>query len=91
LFGGTILGGCAFNAVDLRQGNRMKFIIQVLKLNGAGKPQILHAFAHSASSVHMVRETMKALIESPEWPLEAKGFRIVSETGSELYRWPEKT
>jgi hypothetical protein len=64
----------------------MIFISEVLKLNGTGQSQILHSFMHSASSVHMVRETMKA--ESPEWPPEANGFRIVTMRGEEICRWP---
>jgi hypothetical protein len=66
----------------------LKFIIEVLKLNGA-RPKILHAFSHTASSVHMVRETMKVITKSSEWPSEADSFRILSETGAEVYRWPE--
>jgi hypothetical protein len=67
----------------------LKFIIEVLKLNGAGQPHILHTFTHAASSMHMVRETMKTVLGSPQWPPEANGFRIVAETGEEMYRWPE--
>ena len=68
----------------------LKFIIQILKLNDLLPPQILHVFMHTASSAHMVRETMKAITESSEWPSEANGFRILPETGTELYRWPEE-
>jgi hypothetical protein len=37
----------------------------------------------------MIRETMKAVLKSPQWPSEAQGFRIMTDDGSELYRWPE--
>jgi hypothetical protein len=67
----------------------LKFIIEVLKLTRGGKAQVLHVFTHSASSIHMVRETMKAVRTSSEWPDDADGFRILSESGAELYRWPE--
>jgi hypothetical protein len=67
----------------------LKFIIEILRLNSAQTPRILYGFSHTASSVHMVRETMKAITESSEWPPDANGFRILSETGVELYRWPE--
>jgi len=33
----------------------------------------------------MVRETMKAVRDSAEWPVGADGFRILSEGGDELY------
>jgi hypothetical protein len=68
----------------------LKYLIEILKLNGAGPPRVLHSFTHKASSVHMVRETMKAVRESHEWPAEAHGFRILSEAGDELYAWPER-
>jgi hypothetical protein len=68
----------------------LKYLIEILKLNGAGRPRVLHSFTHKASSVHMVRETMKAVRESREWPAEAHGFRIMSEAGHELYAWPER-
>ena len=64
----------------------MKYVIEILALNGAGQPRVLHSFSHTASSVHMVCETMKAVQESHEWPAEAHGFRILSEAGDELYR-----
>ena len=68
----------------------MKFFVEILGLNGGIEPpRLLHDFAHRASSVHMVREAMKAVLKSPEWPTDANGFRIISEAGAELYRWPE--
>jgi hypothetical protein len=67
----------------------LRFIIEILNLNSAQTPHILYGFSHTASSIHMVRETMKTITESSEWPTEANGFRILSETGAELYRWPE--
>ena len=68
----------------------MRFIVEILHLNGgAASPSISYVFAHKASSIHMVREAMKAVLKSPEWPPEANAFRIVSDEGAELYRWPE--
>jgi hypothetical protein len=67
----------------------LKFVIEILKANSGQQPRVLHRFSHTASYVNMVRETMKAITESSEWPREANGFRILSQTGAELYRWPE--
>jgi hypothetical protein len=67
----------------------VKFIVEILKLNGAEPPRALHSFAQASSSVQMVRETMKVVLKSAEWPPEANGFRIMSDKGTELYRWPE--
>jgi hypothetical protein len=68
---------------------RLKFVVEILKLKRDQPPEVLHRFAHSATSIHMIRETMKAVLKSPQWPSEAQGFRIMSDDGSELYRWPE--
>ena len=37
----------------------------------------------------MVQESLKAVHGSSEWPVEAQGFRILSEVGLELYSWPD--
>ena len=66
----------------------MKFTIEILKLNGAGQPEVLHSFAHSASSIHLIRESVHSVMKSPQWPVQANGFRIVSDRGVLLYRWP---
>jgi hypothetical protein len=73
------------DSAALRGNRALKFIIEILKLDGAGPAQVLHRFSHTASSVHMVWETMKAVYGSP--PSEAQGFRILSEAGDELYSW----
>jgi hypothetical protein len=73
----------------LRGVPELRFIVEILKLNGAGPPRALHSFAQASSSIHMVRETMRAVVKSAEWPPDANGFRILSDKGAELYRWPE--
>jgi hypothetical protein len=67
----------------------LKLIVEILRLNGAHAPEILHVFTHSASSIHIARESLKGVATSPAWPLGANGFRIMSAEGAELYRWPE--
>jgi hypothetical protein len=84
----SVLVRCGALSPALR-GKTVKFIVEILKLNGAEPPQVLHSFSHTASSIHMIRETMKAVLKSPQWPPGANGFRIISEAGSEFYCWPE--
>jgi hypothetical protein len=67
----------------------LKFIVEILKLNGAEQPRVLYSFAHTASSVDMIRETMMGVLQSAQWPPAANGFRILSPDGVELCRWPE--
>jgi hypothetical protein len=66
----------------------LKLKVEILRLNGSA-PELLHSFRHRSSSMAAVRESMKRVTQSPAWPLKANAFRIVSEDGVELYRWPE--
>jgi hypothetical protein len=67
----------------------VRFVIEVLHIGEAQAPRVLHMFTHTASSIHMVQVAMKSVLCSAEWPTEANGFRIRTDTGEELYRWPE--
>ena len=73
-----------------KAGSAVEYIIEILKLNGAGAPQVLYTFMHTASSLHLVRESVHSVMRSPHWPSEANGFRIVSREGLELYGWPSR-
>jgi hypothetical protein len=66
----------------------VEYIIEILKLDGAAAPQVLYTFAHTASSLHLVRESIHSVMKSPHWPTEANGFRIVSREGVKHYAWP---
>jgi hypothetical protein len=81
---------CPFAKVAARQpaGNYVKLKVEILRLNG-GAPEVLHSLRLSSSSVGTVRDSMKGVARSPAGPREANAFRIVSEDGVELYRWPE--
>jgi hypothetical protein len=70
------------------RGKAMKYVIEILSLNGNGAPRVLHTFGHISSSIHLVRESVHSVMKSADWPLEANGFRIVSPEGVELYGWP---
>jgi hypothetical protein len=62
------------------------FLIEILKLKDADPPRVLLTFSHSAKSVHIVRETMKSVQNSPEWPADANGYRISWLEGAEIHR-----
>jgi hypothetical protein len=78
--------GCGASA----SGDPLKLKVEILRLNGAA-PEVLHSFRHRSSSIAAVQESMKGVTRSPAWPREANAFRIVSEDGEELYRWPNVT
>jgi hypothetical protein len=63
----------------------LKFQIEILKLDDADPPRVLLTFAHSAKSVEIVRETMKAVRDSPAWPSGANGYRIAWPDGTETH------
>ena len=71
-----------------KAGSAVEYIIEILKLNRAGAPQVLYTFMHTASSLHLVRESVHSVMRSRHWPSEANGFRIVSKDGTEFYGWP---
>jgi hypothetical protein len=70
-------------------GTGLKVIVEILRLNGSHVADVLFTFTHSVSSMHLARESLKGVIGTPAWPPEANGFRIVSEDGAEMYRFPE--
>jgi len=69
-------------AVRFRGGDTaLKYIAEILKLNATSTPGVLHRFAPRASSMHMVRQTMKAVRGSGDWPpkpmVSASSLRLV--------------
>jgi hypothetical protein len=66
----------------------VKYFIEILSRNGTAVPKVLHAFAHTSSTIHLVRESVHSVMKSAQWPAEANAFRIVSDEGVELYSWP---
>jgi hypothetical protein len=67
----------------------VNFRIEILRVKGAKPAHGLHRFTHCATSLNMMQETMEVVQMSPQWPLEANGYRILSESGKELYRWQQ--
>jgi hypothetical protein len=65
----------------------VRLLVEIIRLEQNRPPRVLHSFIHSAFSVRLVRESMKAVVNSPSWPHEANGFRILAEVGTELYRF----
>jgi hypothetical protein len=65
----------------------VKYTIEIFKRNGAEVPQVLYTFAHTASSIDLVRESVHSVIKTMDWPTEVNGFRIMSEEGDALYEW----
>ena len=65
-------------------------IVEILRWEKDQPPKVLHSFTHTATSLHMVQESMKAVINSSAWPKKANGFCIICEGGTELYRFSKE-
>jgi hypothetical protein len=70
-----------------KAGIPVKYIIEIFKRSGADVPQVMYTFAHTASSIDLVRESVHSALTSINWPTDVNGFRIVSGEGVELYNW----
>lgn len=68
----------------------MNFRIEILRIRDSQSSHGLHTFMHCATSLDMMRETMRMVQMSTQWPAEANGYRILTEEGKELYRWPDQ-
>ena len=65
----------------------VKYVIEIFKRNGAELPHVMYSFAHTASSIELVLESVHSVMKSINWPAEADGFRISSGEGVALYEW----
>jgi hypothetical protein len=74
--------------IQLRTG--MKVTVQILQCDGQSE-KVLHAFTHSAALLRVVADSLKAVFNSDAWPKEADAFRVVSNDGTELCRWPHNS
>jgi hypothetical protein len=69
----------------------MRVTAQILEYSEQHPARILHSFAHSAPSLRIVKESLRAVFFSDAWPKHADAFRVLSEDGRELYCWPGTT
>jgi hypothetical protein len=66
----------------------VKVTVQILQCDYRQSERVLHSFAHSAASLRVVKESMRAVFFSNAWPDAADAFRVLSNDGTELCRWP---
>ena len=66
----------------------MKVTVQILQCNRGHCERVLHSFSHSAASLRVVRESLRAVFFSNAWPDAADAFRVLSSEGIELCHWP---
>lgn len=74
--------------MDSAQGDDMRVTIQILQSFPADTARVLHSFSHSAPSLRVVKESLRAVFFSAAWPDAADAFRVLGEDGRELCCWP---
>ena len=67
---------------------RMLWAVEILKIETGKPPVIVHRLAHAADSVEEVKASMRAMLDTAQWPEQANGFRILGTDEEELFSWP---
>ena len=74
-----------------KEAARANVVIEILRVENNKPPQILHRLSHSAHSLEAVFTSVEAVINSYRLPAGPNAFRIVTDSGTEIYRWPDRS
>jgi hypothetical protein len=66
----------------------MKVRVELLRWEGREQPRVLHSMTHESHSLDVVTAAAQGVVDEPE--IGADAYRIVTETGVELYGWPNQ-
>ena len=66
----------------------MLWAVEILKLEQGKPPVVINRLAHAAESIEDVKASMRAMLDTQEWPDQANGFRIIGDDDEELFCWP---
>jgi hypothetical protein len=66
----------------------MLWAVEILKLEQGKPPVVINRLAHAAESIEEVKASMRAMLDTQEWPDQANGFRIIGDDDEELFCWP---
>jgi hypothetical protein len=64
--------------------------IEILRVEKNKPPRVLKRLRHATHSLEAVFASTESVIRSPRSPAGANAFHIVSDSGMEIYRWPDK-
>jgi hypothetical protein len=68
----------------------MKVRVELLRWEGAGEePRVLHSLTHESHSLPAVKAAIERVMESIPLREPPHGYRIVTESGTELYGWSD--
>jgi hypothetical protein len=68
----------------------MKVTIQILQSDHRQSETVVHSFAYSAASLRVIEESLRTVFFSNTWPDDSDAFRVLSNDGAELCRWPTR-
>jgi hypothetical protein len=66
----------------------MLWAVEILKVEQGKPPVVIHRLAHAAESIDEVKASMRAMLDTAEWPDQGNGFRIIGDNDEELFHWP---
>jgi hypothetical protein len=66
----------------------MIWAVEILRLEAGKPPVIIDRLAHAAETIEDVKASMRAMLDTQDWPEQANGFRILSADEEELFCWP---
>jgi hypothetical protein len=66
----------------------MLWAVEILKVEKGQPPVVINRLAHAADSIEEVKASMRAMLDTAEWPDQGNGFRIIADDGEELFSWP---
>jgi hypothetical protein len=66
----------------------MLWAVEILKIEQGKPPVVIHRLAHAAESIEEVKASMRAMLDTPEWPDQGNAFRIIGDDDEELFCWP---
>jgi|RhiMetdeSRZDD1v2_1073273.scaffolds.fasta_scaffold12589_1 hypothetical protein len=66
----------------------MIWAVEILRFEAGKPPTIIDRLEHAADSIEEVKASMRAMLDTPDWPEQANGFRILGGDEEELFCWP---
>jgi hypothetical protein len=83
-------GGSQFvSGVQKRRAMGTYVTVEILRVEKNRPPRVLKRLRHSAHSLEAVFAATENVIRSPRSATGANAFHIVSDSGMEIYRWPD--
>jgi hypothetical protein len=67
----------------------MKIRVEILRWENSEEPRVLYSLSHEGHSMGAIKRALESVMESVPLPDPPHGYRIVTESGTELYGWAD--